>query len=162
MANLFRHAVKFFLAAGGLVMLAILVLQVVFRYVFQWPIFGAEELARIVAMWIYFVAGAYALVVGEHICADVRDLFNLPKNIEYVIDIVIKLAVLVGSVLLAWFCTKYTWWVYESKELTPGLWWPRYIMVSATSVGSIAMTVISLMQLIKQLLALKPVNQRRQ
>lgn len=131
-------------------MLLILITQVVLRYVFQWPIFGAEELARIVAMWVYFIAGAYALVANEHICADIRGLMKVPALIDKGLDLVVRVAILLASVLLAWLCTEYTWWVYESQELTPGLWWPRYIMVSAAAVGSIAMACIALVQLIQQ------------
>lgn len=150
MTHFTRVAVRLLLAAGGGALLLILVAQVVLRYVFESPIFGAEELARTIAMWIYFVAGAYALVTHEHICADIRDLMKVSGRVGQWLDVLIRVAIVLASGLLAWLCTEYAWWVYESQELTPGLWWPRYILVASAAVGSIAMSCIALYQLVDQ------------
>lgn len=150
MTSFVRVIVRACLALGGAAILLILVTQVVLRYVFQWPIFGAEELARIIAMWVYFIAGAYALAVNQHICADIRGLISMPAMLTKVLDIIVHTAITLASILLAWLCFDYAWWVYESKELTPGLWWPRYILVSASAVGNIALSCIAFLQLVRQ------------
>lgn len=161
MTSFIRSTVRLLLAAGGGALLIILVAQVILRYVFQSPIFGAEELARALALWVYFIAGAYALATHEHICADIRDLMKIPDKIKNWLDTTIQLAVLAASILLAWFCTEYAWWVYKSEELTPGLWWPRYLLVSAAAVGSIAMSCIATVQLRSQITKLMQSKQRR-
>ena len=161
MTHFIRSAIRLLLAAGGGALLVILVAQVVLRYVFQSPIFGAEELARALALWVYFIAGAYALATNAHICADIRDLIKIPDRMGAWVDVVIRLVILAASVLLAWLCTEYAWWVYKSEELTPGLWWPRYLLVSAAAVGSVAMSCIAVVQLIHQINELVRNKQRR-
>lgn len=139
------------LALGGGLLLVVLILQVTFRYVLEIPLFGMEELARLLAIWLYFIAGTYALVVGGHICSDIRDLLKISLGVTRFIDFLVQILTIVASLLIAWFSSRYAWWVYESGELTPGLWWPRYITVSAAAFGGIAMTIVSVIQLIKSI-----------
>lgn len=134
---------------GGGILLIVLILQVTFRYVLEIPLFGMEELARLIAIWLYFLAGTYALVVGGHISSDIRDLLKISERSKHLIDLIVQVLTIVASVLIAWFSSRYAWWVYESGELTPGLWWPRYITVSAAAFGGVAMTVVSVIQLIQ-------------
>lgn len=136
------------MALGGALLVIALVLQVALRYIFQAPLFGVEELARTIAMWLYFIAGAYALVVGGHICSDIRDLLKLSARSTQMTDVLITAMTVAGSALIAWYASRYAWWVYQSGELTPGLWWPRYILVSAAAFGGCAMTLVSLAQLL--------------
>lgn len=135
------------LALGGALLTGALVLQVVLRYLFQAPLFGIEELARTIAMWLYFIGSAYALVLGDHICSDIRDLVKLSAGVVRKLDIMVAVLTVAGSVLIAWYAGGYAWWVYQSGELTPGLWWPRYILVSAAAFGGYAMTLIAALQL---------------
>lgn len=135
------------LALGGALLMAALVLQVALRYLFQAPLFGVEELARTIAMWLYFIGSAYALVLGDHICSDIRDLLKLPARTIRGVDFVIAALTVAASMLIAWYAGGYAWWVYQSGELTPGLWWPRYILVSAAAFGGVAMTLIASVQL---------------
>lgn len=144
----FGRVARGLLALGGAMLMIALVLQVALRYLFQAPLFGVEELARTIAMWLYFIGSAYALVLGDHICSDIRDLLSLSPRVVRTLDIAIAVLTVAGSMLIAWYAGGYAWWVYQSGELTPGLWWPRYILVSAAAFGGYAMTLIALLQLI--------------
>jgi TRAP-type C4-dicarboxylate transport system permease small subunit len=45
-------------------------LQVITRYVFRAPLLGSEELARLFAVWLYFLGAGCAIFAREHIAID--------------------------------------------------------------------------------------------
>jgi len=139
------------LALAGAVLVAAILTQVVMRYLFAMPLFGVEELARSLALWIYFIGASFALARDEHISASILDLLSIPPLLRLSIDSLVWILVLIACLLTAWYAVHYTLWVYRSGELTPGLWWPRYWLVGATAFGSLAMTLIALSKTLRLL-----------
>lgn len=45
-------------------------LQIITRYVFRAPLLGAEELARLFGVWLYFLGTSCAVLAREHIAID--------------------------------------------------------------------------------------------
>ena len=44
---------------GGVLVTLTVVLQVVLRYIFKAPLFGLEELSRLIAVWVYFLGAIF-------------------------------------------------------------------------------------------------------
>ncbi len=49
-------------------------LQIITRYVFRAPLLGAEELARLFGVWLYFLGTSAAILTREHISIDIVSL----------------------------------------------------------------------------------------
>ena len=52
------------------IMLALLVIQVICRYCFDWPLAWAEELVRYTYIGVSFLGAAVAVRENSHICID--------------------------------------------------------------------------------------------
>ena len=73
-------------------MILVVLSQIVFRYFFALPTPWAEEIARILMIWIVFIGSAGMLVKGEHLCVDVFYRYfgdNVKKVIRIIYDAVI-------------------------------------------------------------------------
>jgi len=46
-------------------------LQIVTRYILRSPLLGAEELARLFGVWLYFLGASCAIITREHITIDI-------------------------------------------------------------------------------------------
>ena len=65
---------RFVLAATGALVTILIFVQVVTRYFLGESIFGIEEAASFLAIWLYFVGGAYGAYERGHISASLVDL----------------------------------------------------------------------------------------
>jgi TRAP-type transport system small permease protein len=65
---------RFVLAATGALVTILVFVQVVTRYFLGESIFGIEEAASFLAIWLYFIGGAYGAYERGHISASLVDL----------------------------------------------------------------------------------------
>jgi TRAP-type transport system small permease protein len=65
---------RFVLVATGTLVTILIFIQVVTRYFLGISIFGIEEAASFLAIWLYFVGGAYGAYERGHISASLVDL----------------------------------------------------------------------------------------
>lgn len=65
---------RFVLVATGALVTILIFVQVVTRYFLGVSIFGIEEAASFLAIWLYFVGGAYGAYERGHISASLVDL----------------------------------------------------------------------------------------
>jgi TRAP-type C4-dicarboxylate transport system permease small subunit len=136
---------------GGAVVTLTVVLQVVLRYIFKAPLFGLEELSRLIAVWVYFLGAIFGIKQDSHVQGDVAGLlFNTPRSRSVIKTITWCLSLLL-CLLFLYHSAKYSAWLYGTGERTTGLWWPRIISVGSMFFGAIFMTVYSIANFIKYL-----------
>jgi len=134
---------------GGAVVTLTVVLQVVLRYIFKAPLFGLEELSRLIAVWVYFLGAIFGIKQDSHVQGDVAGLlFNTPRSMSVIKTITWCLSLLL-CLLFLYHSAKYSAWLYGTGERTTGLWWPRIISVGSMFFGAIFMTVYSIANFIK-------------
>ena len=83
------------------VTLALIVLQVVSRYVFNAPFTWTEELARFALLWLTFVAAGFVMARRIHIAVDLV-ASKLGRKGAIVMDTVALVTVVVTSGVMAW------------------------------------------------------------
>ncbi len=118
---------RFLLALFSAIFSILLFVQVIFRYVLDIPLFGLEEIASYMALWVYFIGAGYACYERYHISASLVDVFLSEGRVREFIDAV---ALLIGVVILttmAVWCWQYLAWTanfnMQSVELgLPMLW----------------------------------------
>ena len=54
-------------------------LQIITRYILRSPLLGAEELARLFGVWLYFLGASCAVITREHITIDIVYLRVSPR-----------------------------------------------------------------------------------
>ncbi|MEL0628838.1 TRAP transporter small permease [Psychromonas aquatilis] len=99
------------LTISGLSLTILIFTQVVSRYVFNMPIFGIEELASCIAVWMYFIGCSVGAEQKEHISASLAEMFiKTPKGKRiHSITVSILNAVISGWMTVwAWQLTSWT------------------------------------------------------
>jgi TRAP-type C4-dicarboxylate transport system permease small subunit len=129
---------------GGAMITITVVLQVLLRYVFKAPLFGLEELSRLIGVWVYFLGAIFGTKSDAHVQGDVAArLFPSAKSSAVVKTLTWLLSLLL-CVLFLYYSAKYSLWLYKTGERTTGLWWPRITSVGSMFFGAVFMTVYSI------------------
>ena len=149
LVRLLDLSAKGLLVAGGLLLTVTIIVQVALRYVFKAPLFGLEELSRTIALWLYFSGAAYGSAVDGQIKADILERLGPPPAVRRIVHRVSWILSSVACGLLTFYSWRYALWVYESGELTTGLWWPRVISVSSAAFGGAAMLLLAVFQVVR-------------
>ncbi|MFP4036684.1 MAG: TRAP transporter small permease [Desulfobacteraceae bacterium] len=131
---------------GALIPLTVLI-QVLLRYVFKQPLFGLEELSRLVAIWVYFFGAVLSTRMDNHVQGDVVEQFFSSPRAKSVIKSFVWCLCLLTCCLFVYHSWAYSFWLFKTGERTTGLWWPRITSVGSMFVGAVFMTLYSLVNL---------------
>jgi TRAP-type C4-dicarboxylate transport system permease small subunit len=139
---------NFLIILGGSGIALTVFLQVLLRYVFKHPIFGLEELSRLIAVWVYFIGAVYGTREESHVFGDVaRMVFKTPRA-KAILGFLASFFSLITCIIFTVYSYDYTIWLYETGERTTGLWWPRVISVSSMLFGAVFMAAYLLVKTI--------------
>jgi TRAP-type C4-dicarboxylate transport system permease small subunit len=134
---------------GGVLITLTVVLQVILRYIFKVPLFGLEELSRLIAVWVYFLGAIFGTKWDSHVQGDMAGrLFRSERSRSIIKSVVWTLSLLV-SILFLYHSATYSIWIYGTGEKTTGLWWPRIYSVGSMLFGAFFITLYSLANVIK-------------
>ncbi|WP_022873057.1 TRAP transporter small permease [Nesterenkonia alba] len=141
---------EFVLAALLLVMLfAVVITQVVARYVFSAPISGSEELSRFTFIWFTFIAASFVGARRKHIIVQLftggktGKLAAAAEVFAYLVMIAVSAVLIFGGVLMVT-----TMWDIAS----PGLEMPYRFVYSALPVGFVLIAVHAVVNLVLALM----------
>lgn len=90
---------------SGLAITILIFVQVTSRYVFQTAIFGIEEIACYVAVWLYFLGAAVGAEQRGHMSASLVEVVISSETVQRVI----RLLVCALSVVLCGWMTMWAW-----------------------------------------------------
>jgi len=122
-------------------------LQVCTRYFLPLPIYGLDEFTGHTAVWFYFLGAAYSAAHGEHIKADMLELFNISHHGQYLVSLFSSsVSVVIAGVMVVW-SYKYLLWSIARNELTPSLKIPTAYFQVAILVGAVLMFIYFIKEL---------------
>ena len=115
-------------------------MNVVLRYVFQSPIFWAEELVRYLMVWVIFVGGSQATKKGGHVAVDaVTRLLSRKANDRLALAVNIFALGFLG--VLFWYSGEQVLRVRAAAQTSPALEIPMWLVYLAIPIGSLLMFV---------------------
>src|SRR3989339_492867 len=147
--NFIDKGATWLIIMGGAMVTLTVVLQVVLRYIFKAPLFGLEELSRLIAVWVYFLGAILGTKEDAHVQGDMAGLLFYTDRSPAGIKTITRALGLLVCLLFLYHSAKYCLWIYGSGEKTPGLWWPRIYSVGSMLFGSFFMTIYSFANLIR-------------
>ena len=103
---------------------ALVFIQVVVRYFFNAPLFGVEEVATYLAVWLYFTGSAYGVYRQNHISASIMDVLVPGEKGRDVIALAVAVISIVVTAYMFWICAKYFVWSVERVPRSPELKMP--------------------------------------
>ena len=98
-------------ALTGLILTGMICVQVVARYFFETAIFGIEEVACYLAIWLYFIGSSLGAEQREHMSASLVDVMLRSETAKKVVKVFTSA---LSVVLCAWM----TVWAYELAAWT--------------------------------------------
>lgn len=135
------------------IMLALLIIQVIFRYCLNWPLAWAEEMVRYTYIAVSFIGATVAVRENSHISIDilptVLKAFFKNENkriiVQDAIDILAALITVVfWAVMFVWML-RYNLDIAELDQITTANEWPMWIMCLPVTVSCGLMGVQSVL-----------------
>ncbi|AXS40065.1 TRAP transporter small permease [Breoghania sp. L-A4] len=113
----------------------LVMMEIIFRYFLFLPLHGIEELATYLAVWTYFIGGAYGAYERSHISASLLDVIVKNAKVIGAIDLIIKLITLVVAAWMTVWVVQYLLWSIERRPHSLELQMPLYYVHAAMAVG---------------------------
>lgn len=129
-----RSAVSALVVILFIIMMTAVLVQISGRYIFNYSISGAEEIARFSQIWLVFFGAGIAMRRGQHVVVDVLSLF-LPNGLRRAI----ALAVAAASILFVAIVAKTSFALvnFGFIQSSPALQMPMWIIYLCMPAGSV-------------------------
>ncbi len=133
-----ERAADWLLIAVFLLVFALILAQVVCRYVFNSPLVWSEELARLAFVWLAMLAWSLGSRRKSHIAITVfADM--LPPGPRLALAVVMQLAIVAFATLLAWYGAVLTWRNLDLPTVTLGV--PYAVLYAVVPVAAVAVAL---------------------
>jgi TRAP-type C4-dicarboxylate transport system permease small subunit len=151
-ASLYLQILKIVCQSLLVSMVAIVILQVFFRYVLHNSLSWAEDLARYLMIWLVMIGGA--LVTRDNTHFKVDFLVNIfPPLFIFIVEAVIKICLLIFLVILIY--TGWTTALFQMDEISPSLRTPMTWPYMAFPAGAVLMGVSAVLRIVEQAKAVR-------
>lgn len=118
-----------------MVLTTVTFLQVLFRFVFQYPAFWTTEVVSFSFIFVVFLGAALAVKKNTHITVDLVE--NLPISIQRVIFVIGQALILLFLVVLTYYGWQHS--MKAMTQLTPALQIPKGYVYLVAPFSSILM-----------------------
>ena len=124
------------LVVFGLCLIVVIGAAVVVRYIMHSALFGNEEILALLAIWVYWIGGAYGSYTDTHISADMTDLFFKNEKLKPAVRVVIRaVTVFITGCFAYWSIFKYAIPNLVHPIYTTGLRIPKYTSQLAMTIA---------------------------
>lgn len=148
---------RFILWAASFVVVVTITVSVFMRYVLKTDLYGLEEVIILLAMWIYFIGGAYGSYEGSHITAEIMSVIIKNKKVMHYIKLFIAIVSLLVSVFFAVWGMQYLDLVLMIGGRTPALHIPLLLQRLPLTICFILMVIYNIYHVINLLIGREPV-----
>jgi TRAP-type C4-dicarboxylate transport system permease small subunit len=147
--------IMLFLMSAALASMVFITVPV--RYIMKSSIFGIEEVIMMMAIWIYYLGGAYGSYEQSHINADILLHFVKNKKAIKVISVLKQIvAIVVFGAFGYWCIAKYLAWTIQSGGQSMQLHIPNWVPISMMAISFVLMTLYELFHLYRIFKPYKP------
>ena len=134
---------------------------VLMRYVFHYPGMEVEEVATLVAFWLYFTGAIYGAYERSHIKTELIHLvLKQPRQYAVAKSIASLITLALAGIMVYWGYTFFVWGIQKWAR-SPVLQMPMVFSQSSIFVGAVFMSFYFLAELVdnvRQALGLVPVT----
>jgi TRAP-type transport system small permease protein len=142
---------RFILAATGAIVTLLVFVQVVTRYFFAESIFGIEEAATFLAIWLYFVGGAYGAYDRGHISASLVDLVVPRQQARHAVKAFTGALTVMLSAWMTLWATRYFLLTLQRGAMSLELGIEMAWVHAAIPIGLVLMTFYFALELLEDL-----------
>ena len=150
--RLLEIIMRVILIVTSILLVIIIGISVYMRYVMDSVFFGSDELLALLAIWLYWVGGAYGSYEHSHISADMTGLFIKNEKVLNIVRTVVKgVTVVITGVFAYWSIFEYFVNNITSSAVTTALRIPYWCSRSALTVGLVLMFLYSVYHFVRAL-----------
>ncbi len=143
------------IASSGCLVIVIAI-AVFMRYVMNSVFYGSEDLLVVLAIWLYWIGGAYGSFEDSHISADMTNLFIRNDKIRHYYKIIVRAVTAVLTAVFAyWSISEYAIGNIMSGALTTTLRIPKVTSQIAMTIGLCLMFLYSVYYFIREIHPIK-------
>ena len=136
---------KVILVATCAMFTCVIMIQIVFRYFLFLPLHGMEELATYLAIWTYFIGGAYGAYERSHISASLVQMLVKNQAVSLLLKVLVSIVTVVVCAWMARWAFDYLAWSIRigprSLELHTPLYWVHASMFVGLALMSLYFTI---------------------
>jgi TRAP-type C4-dicarboxylate transport system permease small subunit len=144
LGDLIRWAQWLVVFAASIIIVALICTIVVLRYVFEMDLYGMEELAVFVGIWLFFIGASYASQQREQISADVIPQYLRNPAACGGLELLTTIVSLGVCVLAAYWAWDWLSWGLERPARSPVHDIPMTVTHTAVLASFILMSVFTL------------------
>lgn len=116
-------------------------IEVLLRYVFERPIFGTDELASMIAVWVYFIGAAHATHTRVHIEGGFISAILKKQSHRDIIRFAVLIVTLIICSVFVYMAFEWCLWTVENKVATTSLFFPKIYGDGAMLIGAVLMLI---------------------
>lgn len=116
------------------VMMTAVLVQIAGRYVFNYSISGASEIATFSQIWLVFFGAGVAMRRGQHVVVDILALF-LPDGVRRIVSIIVAAGSIAFVLIVAW--TSLALIKFGFIQTSPALQLPMWMIYLCMPIGSL-------------------------
>ena len=135
--------------------------SVLMRYIFHYPGMEVEEIATMVAFWLYFTGAIYGSYERSHIKAELANvIFKNPKSYA-IVRVTASLFVFVLAVIMAYWGYHFFIWGIEMQGRSMVLLLPMVYAQSSILFGAVFMSFyffVELVDNVRQAAGISPIS----
>lgn len=145
-------AQKWLMGITTVVISILIFVQVFIRYFLDIPLYGVEEIATYLAVYLYFIGAGFGVYKGNHISASVMDLIIRNARLKAWFDLLVAG---ITAALFTWMlviCLDYFQWSLKRVPKSPELRLPLYYVHIAMVIGMGLASLYALIEVIRRAL----------
>lgn len=144
----FIRIVRFLLVATSLSLGLLMFSQVVMRYGIESPFLGTEELAPMLALWVYFLGMVNATREREHITGGIITLIFSNQRVIDGVRIFGTMVCLVATLIFGFYAWEFASFNFELGRKSLYLRWPKSLWDFSMLTGFVLVGFYYVLQLI--------------
>ena len=149
--NNLARAQRVILVACAIFVTVLVFTEIWMRYIIHYPGMEVEEIATLVAFWLYLVGAIYGSYERSHIKTELMHLiFRKPRHYAWV-RVFTSVITLTLALIMCYWGTDYLIWGITKGETSRVLRWPMVYSQGSLFVGAIFMSFYFLIELIAYL-----------
>lgn len=141
------EVVKWIIIVLMLFIPAVMVLQVIIRYIFNYPLPWPEEAVRFALIWLVFMTACAALRRGEVVALDYV-LVRLNKKVALCLTVLGSVLMIAFLMVALYSGTDMTWFMYVKGTPSAALEFPKWIVYISLPIGCCLMSYQILVDLL--------------
>jgi len=149
-SNLVEYLAEKIITLQMMIMAGIVFMDVMSRFIFNYSLAWAAELARFLLIWVVFIGASLALKKGE-LVAIMFIAANVPSYMKTFLEHLIQVLIFIFLGLAIWHGASFVTFLIKTGQISPSLQMPIWLLYLGFFIGVLFMFIHMLASLSRSL-----------